>query len=50
MILRVELSTMSGCLVLYVPCCGDICYLLCSMVIGVRVPESGVCVHIAGEG
>ena len=25
------------------------CYLLFSVVISVRVPESGVCVHISGE-
>ena len=27
----------------------DICYLLSSVVISVRVPESGVCVYISGE-
>ena len=27
----------------------DICYYLSSVVISVRVPESGVCVHISGE-
>ena len=27
----------------------DICYLLSSVVISVRVPESGVCVHISDE-
>ena len=32
-----------------VPVADDICYLLSSMVIRVRVPESGVCVHISGE-
>ena len=27
----------------------DICYKLSCVIISVRVPESGVCVHISGE-
>ena len=35
--------------VMWVRVADDICYKLSSVVISVRVPESGVCVHISGE-
>ena len=51
---NVVFGTLVGVFVFSVMCyvvrvADDICYKLSSVVISVRVPDSGVCVHISGE-